>query len=241
MIIQLKSKIIKFIRLIRAPIMRQLKKPLLDIRLVNSINPVIPLSTKYGFDRGTPIDRIYIESFLNSNKDYIKGTCLEIHDIAYTKKFGGNKVSQSDSLDINIANKEANIYGDLRNLKEIINNDTYDCLIITHTINVIDDLDAVISECHRILKPGGTLLLTIPGFIGPVIDLDKSFWRFNKNNTRYILEKKFNKNSIQIISCGNVLAGQAFLTGLAAEELSKSEINYNDPHFPIVIGAIAIK
>lgn len=241
MIIKLKSNIISLLRLVRAPIVRQIKRTSSDIRLVNSTNPLKPISIKYGYDRGAPIDRVYIESFLEDNKDSIKGRCLEIHDTAYIKKFGGKKVAHSDALDIDTSNKQANIYGDLRNLKETINDNTYDCLVITHTINIIDDVDAAISECHRILKPGGILLLTIPGFIGPVIDIDKSFWRFNKNNTRYILKKKFDNNSIQTISYGNVLAGQAFLTGLSTEELSKSEISYNDPHFPIVIGAKAIK
>lgn len=237
----IKLKILDILRFIRAPLMRIIKPAKKDIRIVNSLNPLLPISLKYGYDRGTPIDRIYIESFIGNQKDLIKGKCLEIHDNAYTVKFGGDRVTQSDALDINTTNKQSNIYGDLRNLRGVIEDDAYDCLIITHTINIIDDINSALSECYRVLKPGGVLILTVPGPIGPVVDISKSFWRFNLNNTEYLLSKFFKKENMKFKSYGNVLAGQAFLTGLSAEELSKEEIEFNDPHFPICIGAVAIK
>ncbi len=35
---------------------------------------------------------------------------------------------------------------------------TYDCIILTQTLQLIDDLGAAIAECSRILRPGGVLL-----------------------------------------------------------------------------------
>src|SRR4051794_37443694 len=48
-----------------------------------------PISTVFGFDRGTPIDRYYIETFLSKNADDIRGRVLEIGDNSYTVRFGG--------------------------------------------------------------------------------------------------------------------------------------------------------
>lgn len=198
-----------------------------------------PISNVYGFDRGLPIDRYYIEKFLNGQASYIKGVCLEIHDTHYIKKYGGNKVAHADGLDIDRRNKIANIYGDLRHLDNMKSN-TYDCLIITHTFGVIDDYEAAISECARILKPGGAMLVTVTA-IGPAHDVNINFWRFTTASMRYVLGKYFDKKTLFVRSYGNVLAGQCFWVGLGTEELTRDELDYDDPHFPIIIGARVTK
>ena len=198
-----------------------------------------PLSRKYGFDRGQPIDRFYIEKFLKENESVIKGACLEIHDNDYTVRFGKNKVIKSDILDIDQNNKQATIYGDLRNLQNIQKN-TYDCLIITQTLGMIDDYEAAVREIHRILKPDGCLLLTVSA-TAPILDPEKSFWRFTQASINYIFGKYFKKNKMQTKSYGNVLAGQAFWVGLAVEDMEKSELEFNDPLYPLIIALRAYK
>ena len=37
-----------------------------------------PMSDSWGFERGTPVDRYYIERFLERNADAIRGDVLEI-------------------------------------------------------------------------------------------------------------------------------------------------------------------
>ena len=110
----MKKELINLVKKVRSPVMRFLR-PKARYFLFKPKRSLKPISTKFGFDRGEPIDRYYIESFLEENKDYIKGVCLEITDNAYTKKFGGDRVVKSDVLDIDRTNKQANIYGDLRN------------------------------------------------------------------------------------------------------------------------------
>ena len=46
-----------------------------------------PVSKVFGLDRGIPIDRYYIEQFLEQNKSFIKGAVLEIAESTYSKKF----------------------------------------------------------------------------------------------------------------------------------------------------------
>jgi len=53
-----------------------------------SLRRVMPISRKWGFDRGLPIDRYYIERFLSAHALDICGYVLEIQDNAYTRKFG---------------------------------------------------------------------------------------------------------------------------------------------------------
>lgn len=198
-----------------------------------------PLSTKFGFDRGTPIDRYWIESFLEKNKNFIKGSVLEITDPFYTKKYGGDKVIKSDVLDIDISNKKANIKGDLRDLKKVIPSDTYDCIILTHVLGLVDDYASAIKEMKRILKSGGVILYT-GSCLGPILG-EEVYWRFTPNSVRYIFETHFKPRKITVTAFGNVLSGEAFWVGMAQEDLSESELKYNDPKFPCAVGAVITK
>jgi hypothetical protein len=201
-----------------------------------------PISSRYGLDRGTPIDRYYIEEFLQSNKDYIKGHCLEILTNGYTKEFGGNNVSKSDVLDIDTTNQKATIYGDLRNLINIPDN-TYDCIILTQVFQFIDDLHSTTKELHRILNTNGTLLITAPSIsrIDCVAGVDNDYWRFTKASMNYLFSKHFSENKLSINSLGNALVGTGFWVGLSKEELNLKELNYNDKNFPCLITVRAIK
>ena len=49
-------------------------------------------------------------------------------------------MTKGDVLDINRANKDATIHGDIKDLS-MIADDTYDCLILTQVLQYVDDLD----------------------------------------------------------------------------------------------------
>lgn len=205
------------------------------------LNNKKPLSNVYGLDRGTPIDRYYIENFLSSNKDLIRGDCLELLNNNYTKKFGEERVNRSDVLDIDQNNHQATIHSDLRNLDSISDNQ-YDCIILTQVFQFIDDVPAAIKECYRILKSGGALLITVPalGRIDCVGGIDGDYWRFTRASLAYLLKQSFPENNLTINSLGNVLASVNFLIGASFEE-SKLNTNFNDDNFPLIITAIAKK
>ena len=77
------QRLIKYVKVIRGYINRSLYPASLYL---TSNEYKKPLSNKFGFDRGTPIDRYWIEDFLEKNKSFIKGKCLEITDNFYTQK-----------------------------------------------------------------------------------------------------------------------------------------------------------
>src|SRR5512134_2777746 len=71
-----------------------------------------PLSDRYGFDRGMPVDRYYIEAFLDEHRRDIRGCALEIKDCTYVSRFGSG-VEHCDVLDIDARNPAATIVTDL--------------------------------------------------------------------------------------------------------------------------------
>src|SRR3954466_14293166 len=59
---------------------------------VGGLGTSVPLSTEFGFDRGTPIDRYYIEAFLAANAGDVRGRVLEIGDDSYSRQFGADRI-----------------------------------------------------------------------------------------------------------------------------------------------------
>ena len=197
-----------------------------------------PISKKYGMNRGTPVDRHYINNFLEEYKNDIGGTCLEVRDNRYGQQYA-NRIKKLDILDIDHGNKEANLYGDLRSLDKVPNN-VYNCLILTQVLQYIDDLPSTIKECHRILKPGGVLLLTVPA-ISRLDPKAPEYWRFTPDGLASLLNTIFGQEKTKISAYGNVLTGLGFWVGQVAEEFSTKKLDYSDPMFPVLIAARAIK
>ena len=205
-----------------------------------SLRRLSPISKNWGFDRGTPVDRYYIESFLECNSPAIHGRVLEVRDRNYTKKYGKDRVETSDVIDIDESKREANIVTDLTTC-EGVPSDQYDCIIVTQTIQYIYKLSSAFSSLYRILKPGGTILITCPAISRPEYKkcTEMTLWSFTEASIRRLLSEKF--NNITVSAFGNVLAASAFLYGIAYEELQPEELDYHDPDYPVIVTGRAIK
>ncbi len=208
-----------------------------DPRLPASLEPV---SRKFGFDRGRPIDRYYIESFLAEHAGDIRGRVLEVGDDGYTRRFGGSRVDHVDVLGVEPA-PGVTIVADLSDAAAIPSNQ-YNCLILTQVLPFIFDTRAAVRHCHRILKPGGVLLTTQPG-ISQISRYDDErwgdFWRFTPRSIGRLLAERFTPGLVCVRVYGNVRAATAFLYGLAAEELDGDELCHVDEDYPVCIAARA--
>jgi hypothetical protein len=201
-----------------------------------------PISREFGYDRGQPIDRYYIENFLSRHADDIRGRVLEIGDNYYTRTFGGRRVIISDVLHVSESNPEATIIADLTCADHILS-DTFDCIIFTQTLHVIYNVKAAIHTLHRILKPSGVLLATFPGITQISTDewAASWYWAFTTLSARRLFEETFPAETLRIEAHGNVLAATAFLHGVAVEELRQEELDYRDPCYDVLIALRAVK
>jgi hypothetical protein len=67
------------------------------------------------------------------------------------------------------------------------------------------------------------------------------YWRFTSLSATKLFEEFFPKDNITAEIHGNVLAAVAFLEGLASRELKKSELDYKDADYEIIITIRAVK
>jgi SAM-dependent methyltransferase len=208
-----------------------------------SLRRTDPISTHWGYDRGIPIDRYYIERFLGEHAADIAGRVLEVADNEYTRRFGGNRVTHSDILHNTEGNPRATLVADLTRADDLPS-DTFDCIICTQTLQLIYDIRSAIETLYRLLKPGGTLLVTVPTITQiSRADMDRTgdYWRFTSAAVKHLFADCFPGGSVTIRAQGNVLASIAFLHGLAVEELQGSELDFQDPDFEMLVTIHAVK
>jgi SAM-dependent methyltransferase len=202
-----------------------------------------PISTAYGFERGLPVDRYYIERFLTAHVLDIQGHVLEIKDDMYTSRFGGDRVTKSDILHIEGGNPVATIVADLTHASHIPSN-SFDCIILTQTLHLIYDVRAALATLFRTLKPGGVLLTTVSG-ISKIsrADMDRwgHHWSFTTRSSRRLFEEFFPSTHVSVQAYGNVLTAIASLHGLASEELRQPALDYFDPDYELLITIRALK
>jgi SAM-dependent methyltransferase len=207
---------------------------------LGTIRRTSPLSEHWGRERGTPVDRYYIERFLHENRETIRGRVLEVLDAGYTRRFGSH-VTQSDVLDVDDRNAEATIIADLAAAGGV-EAATFDCFILTQTLQYVFDIRAALEHVHRILRPGGTLLCTVPvvSRIG-LRTVESDYWRLTPAACRILCEHAFPEGEVEVHGRGNVLTCVAFLMGMAAEELAAEELETDDPFFPLLVTVRATK
>ena len=209
---------------------------------IGDLNRTTPFSTQFGYDRGGPVDRYYIENFLNDNSSLIRGRVLEIGDNVYTLKYGGSNVTKSDILHIDDSNEQATFVGDLSNAPHLPSN-TFDCIVLTQTLHLIYDFKGAIETCYRLLKQGGTLLITVPGISHIAQDGWGKYWlwSFTDASMQRIMEESFPIEKISIKTFGNVLVASAFLYGMGLPEINKEQLDQHDPHYQVIITVRAVK
>jgi glycosyltransferase involved in cell wall biosynthesis/peptidoglycan/xylan/chitin deacetylase (PgdA/CDA1 family)/SAM-dependent methyltransferase len=200
-----------------------------------------PVSATWGIDRGLPVDRYYIASFLERRREDIRGHVLEVKDATYTGTYGSS-VNALDIVDIAADNPAANVIADLSE-EGSLPPDRYDCFVLTQTIHIIYGVREVLQNAFRALKPGGVLLATLPcvSRLDYESGLEGDFWRFTPASARRLFGDVFGTGQVEVEAHGNVLACCGFLLGLAAEEFRREELDHNDPYFPLLLCIRAVK
>jgi SAM-dependent methyltransferase len=201
---------------------------------------ISPLSYYWGVDRGLAIHRYYIQQFLQEFSSDILGHCLEFQEDQYTTNLGKSKVAKLDILHIDDSNPLATIVADLTKPNKISSN-SFDCIVSTHILHLIFEVDKAISELYRILKHDGVLLVAVPHISMCDPNHYKEFWRFTSECLYLMLAKEFGDENVQVRAYGNSLTAAGEIRGFIAKEFTKAELDYCDPRFAVEVCARAVK
>jgi hypothetical protein len=198
-----------------------------------NLRRLAPFSASFGFDRGIPVDRFYLNAFLHAHAADIHGDVLEIQMPAYTRRFG-RSVTLEHSVDI-LPEHRATYTCDLAHSEAVIPSNRYDCFLLPNTLSMLRDLDGCLRHALRVVKPGGVILAATPTLGQLLPDVDGDYWRLTVAGWREVAQRAWPGCDVSITAYGNVLAATAALQGLAVEELTRSELEAFDPRFPVLV------
>jgi len=193
-----------------------------------SMRRTVPLS-RWGFDRGTPIDRWYIECFLDSHRERVRGRTLEVLEDLYASRLGADTV---EIVDIDASNPAATIVGDLC-AADTLPEASFDAIVLTQTLQFLPDPRRALRHLVTALRPGATMLITVPAVSRVADGSDR--WRWTPLGLDELSSGL--DCSTSVFGVGNSLACRAFLMGLAAEDLSRAVLDIEDPAFPVIVAA----
>jgi SAM-dependent methyltransferase len=202
-----------------------------------------PISDEFGYDRGLPIDRYYIERFLAENPSDVRGAVLEFKDPAYVQRFGGDAVTSIDVLNLEQDRPQTTIVADL-SVGDGLPAERFDCIVCTGVLQLVDDLHAAIHNLRRMLRVGGVLLATFPGITRIAREpggRGEDQWRLTSTSARRLFGDVFGPGSVEVEWYGNPLAAIAFLTGLATAELTPEELDARHPDFEVLLAVRVVR
>lgn len=200
-----------------------------------------PIDELMGFGRGKSISRYYIDRFIESKQDFIKGDVMEIGDNHYTKIYNSSKISNRYILHVN-GGKNC-IKGDLQT-GEGIRPEMVDCFILTQVLDCIYNLHSSCQNIINALKKNGVALITVAG-ISQISKYDMDRWGHYWNFTDLSLKRLFGdivgEENVQVETYGNVKTAMMRLYGGCQEDLTIEDLSFFDKNYQVIIGAVVKK
>ncbi len=199
-----------------------------------------PFSNHHGFDRGLPVDRVFVESFLNEHRSLIRGRGLEVKNPAYLRRYGSAMTSVS-SVDIDPTNTEATIIADLT-VPFSLPAEAFDCIVFTQVLQFLADDRAAIANLWQAIAPGGALLITVPtgGRQMPAVE-GPDYRRYQPLGLEWLLQQLTPAPEIRMRAYGSLVTKVADVLGVAREELNNTELVATDDRFLVIAAAVAFK
>lgn len=203
-----------------------------------------PAALHDGWSRGEPVDRVYIDRFLSAHRARVTGEVLEVQSSVHTERFGVG-VTGRHVVDLD-ERPGVTVVADL-SLPGALPTGAYDCILLPQTLQFVPDPGAAVANAVRALRPGGSLIVTVPGISrtrAESLRPDAAFadlWRWTAQGLARLLASDVPADRVVVESLGNAATTVAFLHGLGAGELRPDEYDPLDPAFPLVVGGVATR
>jgi hypothetical protein len=156
--------------------------------------------------------------------------------------FGGPQVDRALVLSVQ-TESGVDIVADLTDTENVPDG-IAECFIMTQTLPFIFDIKGAIRGALKMVKPGGYLLVSVPGITQiSRYDMDRwgQYWAFTDKSVSRLFREIDTVAEILTVTYGNVRAASGFLYGLSAAEIGRKNLDRADPDYQVVIGAVIRK
>jgi SAM-dependent methyltransferase len=194
-----------------------------------------PLCQFFGFTRGTPIDRYYLNRFVESIRDEVRGITLEIGGEKQNRDLFGFKCATEYRV-LDLPGLSDDVAGDVSRRDTFAEN-TFDSIVIFNVLEHCERPQQVVDNIHRWLQPGGKAFVLVPT-AQKLHPAPGDYWRPLPQGLQSLF-RAFSKHETR--TYGNIATVIASFHGIAAEELTGEELDFNHPDYPVVSCIIAEK
>ena len=160
----------------------------------------------------------------------------------YAQALGAERITQVETYSLT-ENQLSDLETNLPDWLEQFTEETYHCIIFTQGIEHIYHLQSLVQKLHRLLKPGGVLLVAMPG-LGHVSQAARhapGYWAFTDKLAHKLFADVFDTVHVMSQAYGNVLAATTLLHELPIDELTTAERDFQDAHYPLLVAVRARK
>ncbi|HEX8272972.1 MAG TPA: methyltransferase domain-containing protein [Longimicrobiaceae bacterium] len=176
------------------------------------------------------VDRRYADAFLREHAGRLRGRVLAVGEVPAD-------VLPASADVVRLAVGEA--FPDDPHAPPL-GEEAFDTIVLGHALHRVYDVWGAAAAAGRALRPGGALLLTVPG-LAPMGADPEWCWSFTAQAVERLLATAMPDSEPTVESRGNVLAAAALLQGVPARGLRPAELAEHDPLYPVVVAALAVR
>jgi len=201
-----------------------------------SLRRAHPICKRFGFSRGTPIDRYYLDKFLSQVRDRVVGETVEIGGAKQNRDmYRLTNVSNYMTIDSE-AHPYVDVVGDAHD-STLLAAESVDSILALNVLEHCADPWLVAKNMHRWLRTGGCAFCMVPN-AQRVHNFPRDYWRPLPDGVNWLF-REF--SSRELFQYGNPTSVVAAHLGIAAEELTQAELDAPHPDYPVATCIVATK
>lgn len=197
---------------------------------------LVPVCARFGFSRGTPIDRYYLDKFIDKARPLVHGEVVEIGGRNSNREtYAFEHAKRYRGFDI-FASPDNSLVGDAHDPKALPEAEL-DTLIAFNVLEHCPKPWLVIENMHRWLVPGGIALVMVPS-AQRLHRMPEDYWRPLPAALAHLFSTW---SECELHVYGNPVTTIAAFLGIAVEELNAAELDVFHPDYPVASCIIAKK
>jgi SAM-dependent methyltransferase len=201
-----------------------------------SLRRLHPICKRFGFSRGTPIDRYYLDKFVAQIRNRVVGATVEIGGARQNRElYRLTNVSEYTAIDAE-AHDYVDVVGDAHD-SSLLAPDSADSILAFNVLEHCADPWLVARNMHRWLRTGGCAFCMVPN-AQRVHNFPRDYWRPLPDGVNWLFRDFGSRELSQYGNPTSVIASQL---GIAAEELTQAELDAQHPDYPVATCIVATK